>query len=117
MDDKELIINTAKEILITALEYEDIISPDEEVKPDEVVNQIGEAFKTLTQKVSEALKSIKEWYCMTKVDIAKELYERNYKWLSRNEASDMVELLIDTLKENLAEGETVKISGFGTLIG
>ena len=43
MDDKELIINTAKEILMTALEYEDIISP-----------------KTLTQKVSEALKSIKE---------------------------------------------------------
>ena len=60
MDDKELIINTAKEILTTALEYEDIISPDEEVTPEEVVNQIGEAFKTLTQKVSEALKSIKE---------------------------------------------------------
>ena len=60
MDDKELIINTAKEILMTALEYEDIISPDEEVTPDEVVNQIGEAFKTLTQKVSEALKNIKE---------------------------------------------------------
>ncbi len=60
MDDKELIINTAKEILITALEYEDIISPDDEVTPGEVVNEIGEAFKTLTQKVSEALKSIKE---------------------------------------------------------
>ena len=60
MDDKELIISTAKEILMTALEYEDIISPDEELRPDEVVNQIGEAFKTLTQKVSEALNSIKE---------------------------------------------------------
>ena len=51
---------------------------------------------------------------MTKADIAKELYERNHKWLSRNEASDMVELLIDTLKENLAEGKMVKIAGFGT---
>ena len=30
---------------------------------------------TLTQKISEDLKSIKEWYCMTKADIAKELYE------------------------------------------
>ena len=36
------------------------------------------------------------------------------KWLSRNEASDMVELLIDTLKENIAEGKMVKIAGFGT---
>ena len=51
---------------------------------------------------------------MTKADIAKELYERNHKRLSRNEASDMVELLIDTLKEHLSEGETVKIAGFGT---
>ena len=51
---------------------------------------------------------------MTKADLAKELYERNYKWLSRNEASDMVELLIDTLKENLAEGKTIKIAGLGT---
>jgi len=53
---------------------------------------------------------------MTKADIAKELYERNHKWLSRNEASDMVELLIKTLKENLAEGKTVKIAGFGTFM-
>jgi integration host factor subunit alpha len=53
---------------------------------------------------------------MTKADIAKELYERNYKWLSRIEAIDMVELLIDTLKENLADGKTIKIAGFGTFI-
>jgi nucleoid DNA-binding protein len=53
---------------------------------------------------------------MTKADIAKELYERNYKWLSRNEASDMVELLIETLKENLADGKMIKIAGFGTFI-
>ena len=30
--------------------------------------------------------------------------------------SDMVELLIDTLKENLADGKMVKIPGFGTFI-
>ena len=51
---------------------------------------------------------------MTKANIAKKLYERNYKWLSRNQATDMVELLIDTLKENLAEGKMIKIAGFGT---
>ena len=53
---------------------------------------------------------------MTKADIAKELYERNHKWISRNEAINMVELLIDTLKENLADGKTIKIAGFGTFI-
>jgi nucleoid DNA-binding protein len=53
---------------------------------------------------------------MTKAGIAKELYERNYKWLSRNEVSDMVELLINTLKENLADGKTIKIAGLGTFI-
>ena len=30
---------------------------------------------TLTQKISEGLKCIKEWHCMIKADIAKELYE------------------------------------------
>ena len=53
---------------------------------------------------------------MTKADIAKELFERNHKWLSRIEANNMVELLIDTLKDNLADGKTVKIPGFGTFI-
>jgi nucleoid DNA-binding protein len=53
---------------------------------------------------------------MTKADIVKELYEKNYKWLSRKEASHMVELLIDTLKENIADGKTVKIGNFGTFI-
>jgi integration host factor subunit alpha len=28
----------------------------------------------------------------------------------------MVELLIDTLKENLSDGKTIKIPGFGTFI-
>lgn len=53
---------------------------------------------------------------MTKAELAKELYERHYKWLSRKEAFDMVELVYDTLKVALAEGETVKIPGFGTFI-
>ena len=53
---------------------------------------------------------------MTKADIAKELYARNYKWLSRSEASDMVELVVETLKEQLAEGRMVKLPGFGTFL-
>lgn len=53
---------------------------------------------------------------MTKADIAKEVYERNEMWITKKEASHMVELLITTLKENLADGKTVKIAGFGTFI-
>ena len=53
---------------------------------------------------------------MTKADLAQELYEKNYKWLSRKEATDMVELLIHTLKEILTDGKTVKIAGFGAFI-
>jgi integration host factor subunit alpha len=51
---------------------------------------------------------------MTKVDIVKEIHRRN--GLSRAESADMVELVIETLKANLAEGKTVKIAGFGTFL-
>ncbi|HKZ56116.1 MAG TPA: integration host factor subunit alpha [Thermodesulfovibrionales bacterium] len=51
---------------------------------------------------------------MTKVDIVKEIHERN--GLSRAESADMVELVIETLKANLAEGKNVKITGFGTFM-
>ena len=49
---------------------------------------------------------------MTKEDLVKEVYKVN--GLSRGEASDIVELILDTLKTTFAEGETIKIAGFGT---
>ena len=49
---------------------------------------------------------------MTKEDVINEVYKQNE--LSKIEASDTVELILDTLKTILAEGETVKIAGFGT---
>ena len=52
---------------------------------------------------------------MTKEDLVKEVYKEN--GLSRGEASDIVELILDTLKTTLAEGETIKIAGFGTFTG
>jgi integration host factor subunit alpha len=51
---------------------------------------------------------------MTKGDIATEVHERN--GLSRTEAAAMVELVIETIKAHLAEGEAVKIAGFGTFL-
>ena len=51
---------------------------------------------------------------MTKAALAKEVHE--YLGLSRKEATAMMELIFDTLKATLAEGETIKIPGFGTFI-
>ncbi len=51
---------------------------------------------------------------MTKADMAQVIHERN--GLSRAESAEMVELVIETLKANLAEGKTVKVAGFGTFI-
>jgi integration host factor subunit alpha len=51
---------------------------------------------------------------MTKVDIARAV--QNQAQLSLKEAADAVELIISMLKETLADGETVKLSGFGTFL-
>jgi integration host factor subunit alpha len=51
---------------------------------------------------------------MTKADIARAVQEKAS--LAMKEATDAVELVIATLKETLAEGETVKFSGFGTFL-
>jgi len=51
---------------------------------------------------------------MTKADIARAVHEKVS--LTMKEATNAVELVIATLKETLAEGETVKFSGFGTFL-
>ena len=51
---------------------------------------------------------------MIKADIARAVQEKAS--LSMKEATDAVELVLDTLKETLAERETVKLSGFGTFL-
>jgi integration host factor subunit alpha len=51
---------------------------------------------------------------MIKADIARAVQERAS--LTMKEAADAVELVLATLKETLAEGETVKFSGFGTFL-
>ena len=51
---------------------------------------------------------------MTKADIARAVQEKAS--LTFKEATDAVELVIATRKETLAEGETVKFSGFGTFL-
>ena len=51
---------------------------------------------------------------MTKADIARAVQEQAS--LTFKDATDAVELVIAMLKETLAEGETVKFSGFGTFL-
>ena len=48
---------------------------------------------------------------MTKADIVEKVYER--VGFSKKESNKIVELILETIKENLERGEKVKISGFG----
>ncbi len=48
---------------------------------------------------------------MRKADIANILYERH--GVPKREAAAIVELILDEIKESLANGEEVKIAGFG----
>jgi integration host factor subunit alpha len=51
---------------------------------------------------------------MRKTDIANEIYEK--VGLSKKEASDLVELILNLLKSVLHQGEAVKIAGFGNFV-
>lgn len=51
---------------------------------------------------------------LTKADIIESVYEK--VGFSKKEASDIVELVFDTLKSTLESGEKVKISGFGNFV-
>ncbi|MFQ5509459.1 MAG: integration host factor subunit alpha [Leptospirillia bacterium] len=48
---------------------------------------------------------------MRKADIANVLYERH--GIPKREAVEIVELILDEIKDTLARGEEVKIAGFG----
>ncbi len=48
---------------------------------------------------------------MTKSDIVEKVYEKI--GFSKKEASDFVEMIFGAVKDNLINGEKVKISGFG----
>lgn len=51
---------------------------------------------------------------MTRADIIERIYEK--VGLSKKEAQEIIEIIIDTISETLKEGEPVKISGFGTFM-
>lgn len=51
---------------------------------------------------------------VTKADIVEKVYEKI--GFSKKEASELVELVFNSLKETLHKGEKVKISGFGNFL-
>ena len=51
---------------------------------------------------------------MTKADIIEALHQK--VGYSKKEAADLVEMIFDTIKETLARGEKIKISGFGNFV-
>lgn len=52
---------------------------------------------------------------MTKADIIENVYE-NLGGFTKKEAADMVDIVFETIKDTLADGEKLKISGFGTFV-
>ncbi len=52
---------------------------------------------------------------MTKADIARIVYER-HGGLSNREAARLVEIIFDSIKNRLGDGEKVQITGFGTFV-
>ncbi|NJN40178.1 MAG: integration host factor subunit alpha, partial [Gammaproteobacteria bacterium] len=51
---------------------------------------------------------------MTKAEIVEQIYER--VGFSKKEAAELVEKVFEIIKETLADGEKVKISGFGNFV-
>ena len=51
---------------------------------------------------------------MTKADIVEQIYER--VGFSKKESAELVERVFNIIKETLAHGEKVKISGFGNFV-
>ena len=51
---------------------------------------------------------------MTKADIVEQIYEQ--VGFSKKESAELVEKVFDAIKVTLAEGEKVKISGFGNFV-
>jgi integration host factor subunit alpha len=51
---------------------------------------------------------------MTKAQVVEHLFEK--VGFSKKDSSDVVEMILETIKEALIKGEKVKISGFGNFV-
>ena len=51
---------------------------------------------------------------MTKADIISEVFDK--VGLPKQDAEELVEMILDMVKQTLKDGETVKLSGFGNFV-
>ena len=51
---------------------------------------------------------------MTKADLIESVYQKI--GFSKKESADIIELIFGTMKETLAQGQKIKISGFGNFV-
>jgi integration host factor subunit alpha len=51
---------------------------------------------------------------MTKADIISDVFDK--VGLPKQDAEELVEMILDTVKQTLKEGQTVKLSGFGNFV-
>lgn len=51
---------------------------------------------------------------MTKADLIEAIYTK--VGISKKESADLVEMIFDSMKDTLAKGEKIKISGFGNFV-
>lgn len=53
---------------------------------------------------------------MTKIDIIQDVYEKLEPSISKKDSARIVESVFDIIKDKLAAGEKIKISGFGNFV-
>ena len=68
----------------------------------------------LTLKWLCPILSFSEEGTMTKADIISEVFDK--VGLPKQDAEELVEMILDLIKQTLKEGETVKLSGFGNFV-
>lgn len=68
----------------------------------------------LTLKCLSSIVGAVEEDCMTKADIISEVFDK--VGLPKQDAEELVEMILDMIKQILKEGETVKLSGFGNFV-
>jgi len=68
----------------------------------------------LTLKCLSTIVCTVEEACMTKADIISEVFDK--VGLPKQDAEELVEMILDMIKQTLKEGETVKLSGFGNFV-